>query len=432
MSNHVPVLDTTKKRLGMVHPAQARIWLNKGLAAVFKRFPFTIILKQEVDIDAPEYQLKIDPGSKTTGFAILCQNKVVWAAELTHRGAQFRDALTSRRALRRGRRNRKTRYRKARFLNRRRPEGWLAPSLQHRVDTTLTWVKRLSRVIPITSIAQELVRFDMQKMQNPEVSGVEYQQGELYQFEVREYLLEKWKRECAYCGAKDTPLAVEHIIPRSKGGSNRVSNLTLACVPCNQAKGNLDIRDFLSGKPDLLTRILSKAKQPRSDAAAVNSTRWALFRALKDTGVPVTVGTGGQTKYNRHHQGLPKAHWLDATCVGETPQLVFGTTQPLLIKAVGHGSRQVIHGDKYGFPRRNAKGELVRKSAEVKEVRGFRSGDIVKAVVPSGKKVGIHTGKVSIRTSGSFNISTKNGTVQGINYKYCSLIQRKDGYNYAF
>ncbi|HAO02349.1 MAG TPA: HNH endonuclease, partial [Halomonas sp.] len=105
----------------------------------------------------------------------------------------------------------------------------LAPSLQHRVDTVMAWVNRLSKSAPITGISQELVRFDTQKLESPEISGVEYQQGTLLGYEVREYLLEKWGRKCAYCGTADTPLEIEHVVPRSRGGSNRVSNLTLSC-----------------------------------------------------------------------------------------------------------------------------------------------------------------------------------------------------------
>jgi 5-methylcytosine-specific restriction endonuclease McrA len=105
-------------------------------------------------------------------------------------------------------------------------------------------------------------------------------------------LLEKWNRKCAYCGAENLPLEVEHIHPRSKGGTDRVSNLTMACHSCNQSKSNRDIRDFLSGQPDGLNRILKQAKSPLKDAAAVNSTRWALFNALKQTGLPVATGTG--------------------------------------------------------------------------------------------------------------------------------------------
>ncbi len=132
-----------------------------------------------------------------TGIALVSEENVIWGAELTHRGEQIKSALDSRRAVRRSRRNRKTRYRPARFSNRKRREGWLPPSLQHRVDTTLTWVKRLIRYCPVADIVQELVKFDLQKIENPEISGVEYKQGELQGYEVREYLLEKWNRQCA-------------------------------------------------------------------------------------------------------------------------------------------------------------------------------------------------------------------------------------------
>ena len=160
----------------------------------------------------------------------------------------------NRRSLRRNRRNRKTRYRQPRFLNRvkSKHKGWLAPSLIHRVENISTWVNKLIKFSAVDSVIMELVRFDTQEMTNPDVTGVEYQRGELLGYEVREYLLEKFDRTCAYCQAKNVPLEVEHIQPKSKGGSNRMSNLTLACRPCNQSKGNQDIQDFLSGKPSLL------------------------------------------------------------------------------------------------------------------------------------------------------------------------------------
>ncbi|MEY2832041.1 MAG: hypothetical protein RLZZ574_1299 [Cyanobacteriota bacterium] len=354
MSNFVFVLDTNKQPLEPCSPTIAKKLLKEGKAAVFRQYPFTIILKKAVQIkELKSCQLKLDPGSKTTGIAILQDNKLIWAAELTHRGQQIKDELESRRSLRCGRRARKTRYRKPRFLNRTREKGWLAPSLKHRVLTTMTWVKKLIKFCSIGSIAMELVRFDCHKLQNPEISGTEYQQGTLYQYEVREYLLEKFNRTCVYCGAKDTPLEVEHIKPRSKGGSNRVSNLTIACVPCNQAKSNLDIKEFLADKPSILKRILATVKAPLKDTAAVNSTRWKLFNSLKESGLSVTTGTGGQTKFNRTQQKLNKTHYLDAACVGNTPKLEIVTSQPLLIKCTGHGNRQMCGTNKYGFPIRH-------------------------------------------------------------------------------
>ena len=422
------VLDTNKQPLNPIHPGRARMLLAQGKAAVLRRYPFTLILKEEVlNSQVEPLQIKIDPGAKTTGIALVNETtgEVVWIAELQHRGFQIRDALTSRRQLRRSRRNRKTRYRKPRFLNRTRLKGWLPPSLNSRVANILTWVKRLSALCRITAISQELVRFDTQQMESSEISGVGYQQGTLAGYEIREFLLSKLNRTCAYCGVKDTRLEIEHIQPRSKGGSNRVSNLCLACVPCNQKKGNQDIKDFLKGKPDLLKRILAQAKKPLADTAAVNATRWNLYENLKKTGLPVEVGTGGRTKYNRTIRGLDKTHYWDAACVGaSTPErLITNGVKPLLIAAKGHGTRQQCRTDKFGFP--------VRYCSRTKFHKGFQTGDIVQANVTSGKKVGTYVGRVATRATGSFNISTTDGLVQGISHKYCIHIHKKDGYAYV-
>jgi len=418
-------MDTFKRPLDPIHPGQARLLLSQGKAAVYHHFPFTIILK-EAQPEAPvsTLELKIDPGSKATGFAILNGCDVIFAAELTHRGQAIKASLESRRSIRRNRRSRHTRYRQARFLNRARPQGWLAPSLQHRVETVSTWVEKFRRLAPIASIAQELVRFDLQQLENPEIAGIEYQQGELAGYEVREYLLNKWERKCAYCEAENILLQVEHIQPKSQRGTNRIANLALACEKCNTKKGTQDIKDFLKKKPELLKRILAQANRPLKDAAAVNSTRWALFNALKKTGLPVTTGSGGMTKFNRTRLGLPKTHWLDAACVGETPTLEVLVKQPLLIKATGHGSRQKCRTDRYGFPRRYV--------PESPFVKGFQTGDIVKAVVTTGKKIGSYVGRVAVRSTGRFNISTTLGLIQGISHKYCKIIHKKDGYSYGF
>lgn len=316
------------------------------------------------------------------------------------------------------------RYRKPRFLNRgNKSKGWIAPSLRHRVDTVGAWVNRFQRLAPITGIAQELVRFDLQQMENPEISGIEYQQGTLAGYEVREYLLAKWNRKCAYCGIENVPVQIEHIHPRSQGGSNRISNLTLACQPCNQKKGCQPIAEFLKGKPDLLKRIQAQAKTPLKDAAAVNATRWALFGRLKATGLLVKVGSGGKTKFNRSRLEIPKTHALDAVCVGAVDAVTDWKKPTLTIKATGRGSYQRTRLDAYGFPR----GYLTRQ----KRIKGFQTGDRVRATVPTGKNAGIHSGRVAVRATGRFNIQTTDGVLQGINHRYCTLVQRADGYGYS-
>jgi len=416
MSNAVFVLDHDQRPLKPVHPAVARRMLNAKAAAVFRRYPFTIICQAGISTGAPSpLRLKIDPGSKTTGLAILDGPRLLWAAELQHRGQRIKAALDTRRAVRRTRRQRHTRYRQPRFDNRTRPAGWLAPSLQHRVSTIMTWVGRLARYAHIASLSQELVRFDMQLMQDAEIAGVEYQQGELAGYEVREYLLEKWHRTCAYCGVQSVPLQVEHIISTARGGSHRVSNLTLACAPCNQKKGTQTAAEF--GFP----HIQAQAKHPLKEAAAVNATRWGLSRTLHATGLPVETGTGGRTKYTRTRQGFPKTHWLDAACVGaSTPEaLHLLTAQALLIVSVGRGSRQRCRTNAHGFPRSHL--------SRGKRHFGFQTGDIVHATVPRGKHAGVHVGRVTVRQRASFNLKGKD-----IHVQYLRLLHRADGYDYGF
>jgi len=422
------VLDRRKKPLMPCSEKRARLPLERGRARVARRYPFTIrLIDRTVEESVLQpVRIKIDPGSKTTGFAIVREDPgatvVLALAELAHRSAHIRDRLTARRAFRRRRRAR-LRYRSKRFDNRRRPEGWLAPSLRHRPETVLSWVRRLCRLAPVGGIAMELVRFDTQKMENPEIAGVVYQQGTLAGYEVREYLLEKWGRCCAYCDARNVPMQIEHIHPKARGGSNRINNLTLACAPCNDAKGTLPIEVFLADRPEALQRILAQAKRPLNDAAAINATRWILFNALKATGLPVETGTGGQTKWNRARLDVPKAHATDAACVGEVQALSAWRRPVLSIKATGRGAYQRSRLDRFGFPR----GTLMR----AKRVGGFQTGDMVRAVMRAGKKVGTYIGRVAIRASKSFNIQTSDSVVQGIHAKHCQLLARGDGYGYA-
>jgi 5-methylcytosine-specific restriction endonuclease McrA len=418
----VLVVDHERRPCAPVHPGRARHLLNRGRAAVFRRYPFTLILKAgERAEEGDPLRLKIDPGSQTTGLALVndASGLVVWAAELTHRGQQVKARLDQRRACRRSRRSRHTRYRQPRFLNRRRRAGWLPPSLESRISNTLTWEERLRRWCPVGALSLELVKFDTQKLEHPEISGVEYQQGTLEGYEIREYLLEKFGRKCAYCNATNVPLQVEHIVPKVRHGSNRVSNLTIACKPCNDAKGTLTASEF--GHP----QIQAQAKQPLRDAAAVNVTRWALFQRLVATGLPLETGTGGRTKWNRARRELPKTHWLDAACVGAStpPQLRMNRTVPLPITAMGRHSRQMCRTNAFGFPDKAPKATSV--------VGGFRTGDIVRAVVAASSiKAGVYVGRIAVRATGSCNITTATGTVQGVHVRHCRPLDRSDGYRY--
>lgn len=415
------VLDKHQKPLMPCSEKRARLLMERGRAVVHRMEPFTIRLKDRMlaQSETEPLRLKLDPGSKTTGMAVMSDaGRVIFLGELNHKKG-IKMALESRRSLRRGRRNRKTRYRKPRFLNRTRAKGWLPPSLEARVDQTLNAAAKLRRLLPIAAISTEHVKFDTQLMENAAINGVEYQQGELLGYEIREYLLEKWGRKCAYCGAENVPLEVEHIVPKTRGGSNRLSNLAIACTPCNQEKNNMTAEEF--GYPE----IQAQARKPLRDAAMMNATRWRLFERLRETGLPVECGTGARTKMQRLQHGLPKTHYFDACCVGaSTPEeLVISARYAALWTATGRGKRQMCQTDKYGFPKAHRANRKVQF--------GFLTGDIVSADVPAGKYQGTWRGRATCRASGQFDLRDGQKTIVcRTNHKRCRLIQRGDGWQY--
>ncbi|WP_273634034.1 RNA-guided endonuclease IscB [Streptomyces muensis] len=439
----VGVLDRRGVPLMPCHPARARELLAKGRAVVARHTPFVIRLKDREAENSvvPGVAVRIDPGSKGTGIAVTVDVDVangdsgavsttrrgLVAVELRHRGAQIHKAVLQRAAYRRSRRSRNLRYRAPRFDNRRRPVGWLAPSLQHRVDTTCSTVRRLIRYFPVSELHVERVSFDTHAMSRGKnrLEASEYQQGTLVGYEVRQYLLEKWGRACAYCGTSDVPLQVEHIQPRARGGSDRISNLTLACAPCNAEKGARSVEEFLSQRPAALKRIFAQTKVPLKDAAVMNATRWQIVDQLRSMGLSVRAWSGGRTQYNRVGHGLAKTHTLDALAVGEVKdgtRIIRHPRTVLIATATGRGTYARTRSDRYGFPR------LILP--RTKQCSGYATGDLVRAVIPSGKYAGTWTGRVAVRTTGRFNVRSERGVAQGIHHRYIQLVQRADGYGY--
>ena len=422
------VLNRSKKPLDMISHAKARILLKNRLAVVHKIYPFTIRLKDNSAVlKDRSYTVKIDPGARTTGVAIVDnKDSVVMLAELEHRGHVIKRNMDSRRAVRRHRRNRKTRYRPARFLNRTKPKGWLAPSVKSRADNVVNFIKKYKKLLNIDKVMIEHVSFDVAQMTaGTNLIGTAYQQGPLYDTNLREFVFSKTNGQCSYCGAKAEE--IDHIVPRANGGTNSTHNLTPACRSCNEKKSNLSLKDF--GK--LMNKDYShlEPKKLPKHAAIVQAARNYTIRKIKDI-IPNTISYASwMTKYNRDKLGLPKEHYYDALSVGNVASYKFFTNKILVISAKGRGSRQMCRVDKFGFPRTSPKGS--------KLVEGFQTGDMVKAIVPKGlKKGGEYLGKVAVRSSGKFDIQikikTKTKTIEGIGHKYCHIIQRGGGYLYNY
>ena len=417
------VLDKSKKPLNMISHAKARILLKSRLAVVHKIYPFTIRLKDNSCVGNDRaYTVKIDPGSRTTGIALTDdKNAVVMLAEIEHRGHVIKKSLDSRRAVRNSRRQRKTRYREARFLNRTKPQGWLAPSIRSRADNVINFIRKYKKLLNVTKVEIDRVSFDVAQMSSDNyLVGTDYQKGNLYDKNLREFVFSKTNGRCAYCGAKAEE--IDHIIPRSNGGTNSTYNLVASCRSCNERKSNLTLKAF--GK--LMNKGYSHLEPKKSpkDAAIVQSARNYMVKEITKLVPNITTYDAWLTKYNRNELGLPKEHYYDALSVGNVENYKFLTDKVLQISAKGRGSRQMCRMDRFGFPRTSPKGS--------KSVKGFQTGDIVKAIVPKGLKQGEYLGRVIIHSSGRFDIKMNKEITQGIGYRYCHLIQRGDGYSYNY
>ena len=365
-----PLMPTT--------PRRARRWLKAKRARMLSRDPFTVQLRFETTHYTQAVTVGVDTGSQTVGVAATTGGEVAYQAEI-HLRNDIHTKLIQRRKARQNRRSRKTRYRKVRFANRRRKPGWLAPSLRSKVEATIKAVRFVATILPVEHIKVEVASFDTHKMQNPEIVGLQYQQGELQGYQVREYLLHKWQRQCVYCHESGVPLQVEHLTPKARGGSDRVSNLALACEPCNRRKGNQTAAEF--GYPE----IQAQARVPLRDAAHVSSVKTALVSALREQfGVErIVITYGYETKYQRIQVlDLPKSHINDAVAIacgmGEVVKLRSPVYQ---IRCIGRGNYQLFNG-KRGEHRvwapKKLHGWKLYEVVEAKGVRGYIGGRRVK------------------------------------------------------
>ncbi|MEV8453788.1 RNA-guided endonuclease IscB [Streptomyces sp. NPDC052095] len=425
------------------HPARARYLLARSRAVVARHTPFTIRLKDRIrdgsTVDG--VHLRIDPGSRSTGVALTDTKEEstgngtaapvrrgLVAIELRHRGEQIHRAMGRRAGYRRRRRSANCRYRARRSRNRTRRKGWLPPSVRHRIDTTMTIAQRLTRYAPVTRIHVEQVSFDTLAMgTDPAPTTAPNRDRTQAGTRVRVRLLTAWGRACAYCGASGVPLNIDHVRPRSRGGSSRISNLVPACVGCNQAKGSISVEEFLAHRPARLAAVRAQLGTPLRDAAVMNATGQQLVAALVALGRPLLTWSGVLTKRNRTAMGLPKTHTLDALCVGPLgrgpgPGIVRVPQQVQVITATGRGSYARTTPDRYGFPR------LVRTRR--KRHYGFATGDLVRATVPRGKWAGAWTGRVSVRASGKHSLGTSTGRFT-VSHVHLRLLQRADGYAYG-
>lgn len=290
-------------------PRKARLLLKEGKAKVIQRMPFTIQLLYGSSGYKQPISLGIDAGTKHIGVSATTETRVLFETKVELR-TDIQNLLSTRRAFRRARRNRKTRYRKPRFLNRRRPSGWLAPSVQNKVDTHVKVIKRVAKILPISSVTVEVAQFDIQKIKNPDIVGEAYQQGEQLGFwNVREYVLFRDKHICQLCHgkSKDKILNVHHIESRKTGGDSP-SNLITLCDTCHDKIHR-----------DGLTHLFKRQRDSFRDASQMTVMRWFVYRGIQRVFPAAKLTYGYITKNTRITNGLEKSHMVDARCVSGNP-----------------------------------------------------------------------------------------------------------------
>jgi hypothetical protein len=385
-------------------PRKARLLLKEGKAKVVKREPFIIQLLYATGEAKQDIILGVDAGSKKIGLSATTDKQELFSAELELRN-DIVDLLSTRRQNRRTRRNR-LRYRKPRFLNRvsRKKKGWLAPSIEHKINTHLHIINKLHQILSITKIIVEVASFDIQKIKNPDVSGKEYQQGEQLGFwNIREYVLWRDGHKCqGKKGCKNKILNVHHIESRKIGGDSP-GNLITLCEECHT--------DYHNGK----LKLNLKRNQSFRDAAFMGIMRWAFYNKLKEIFPDVKMTYGYITKNTRIQNNLPKEHRIDALCISGNP-----TVKRLdcwyYIKKVRNQNRQ-LHKNTI------LKGGYRKANKAQKYVFGYQLFDKVKYKNQECFIFGR-------RSSGSFDVRKLDGTKlsAGVTYKKLELIEKAKSY----
>ena len=396
--NGQPLMPT--ERYGKV-----RRMLKSGKAKVVKRCPFVIQLSYTTSTREIQYvSLGVDAGSKHIGISATTESKVLYESEVELR-SDITELLSARREMRSARRNRKTRHRKPRFDNRRRRDGWLAPSVQQKVNTHLTVISKVNEILPVAKIIAEVAAFDIQKIKNPDIQGAEYQQGEqLDSWNIREYVLFRDGHTCQCCKgkSKDKILNVHHIESRQTGG-DAPNNLITLCKTCHNG--------YHSGEIKLPKAI--KRGMKFADATFMGIMRWAFYNEIRSQYPDVSLTYGYITKHTRITNGLPKAHCIDARCISGHP-LAESDSVIYYQKKVRCHNRQ-IHKLTIG------KGAYRKRNQCPYEVKGFRLYDKVRA---QNREWYVH----GRRLKGSFVLKTLDGNMLEIAPSKISRIGSQAGF----
>ena len=382
-------------------PRKARLLLKAGKAKVVHAVPFTLQLLYGSSGYRQDVELGDDAGTGHIGISATTEHEVLFEAEV-HPRSDIQALLATRRQFRRARRSRKTRYRKARFLNRKKPKGWLAPSVQHKVESHLKAIRLVHTILPVSRTTIEVAQFDIQKIKNPSIAGEEYQRGPQADFwNTREYVLWRDQQRCQRCEgrSRDPILNVHHLESRKTGGDSP-DNLVTLCETCH-----IDLHQ------NHLEATLTRRSPSLRDTTQVNMIRWQVYEQAKALYSQVRLTYGYHTKQTRIAAHLEKSHCLDARCISGHPQAYSDGTSYLL-KCVRRNNRQLHKAT-------TRKGGTRPRNTAPRNIKGFRLFDQVR-----------YEGKLCFifgrRSSGYFDLRRLDGTKvhASANYKHLHLVQR--------
>jgi hypothetical protein len=391
------VLNKHGKPLMPCHPAKARILLKQGKAKVVKRTPFTIQLQYGSSGYKQPVVLGVDSGYSKVGLSAISEKRELFSAEVALR-TDIVKLLSERRQYRRFRRYRKTWYRKPRFQNRKKPEGWLAPSIQNKLDTHIKVINQVSRILPVTEVKVEVAAFDIQRIKNPDISGVDYQNGVQKGFSnVREYVLYRDGHICQHCKGKtkDPVLEVHHIVSRQVG-SNSPDNLITLCRTCHQkvSQGKIKLQ-------------VTPSKEFKAETF-MTTVRWKLIERLRELGYKVSHTYGYITKDKRVALGIEKSHINDAFVIAGGDGQTRRSSIQYFIQQVRKCNRKLFKGDRSHI-----------KNIADRFVKGYQRFDKV-------LWNGIECFIFGRRTTGYFDLRKLDGTRlnPSVSYKQISLLER--------
>ena len=400
---------------------KARLLLKESKAVIYKYNPFTIQLTYATGETKQDCHIGIDTGSKYIGVAITSEDKILFKGEIELR-QDVKSNLDKRHMYRRDRRKRKTRYRQPRFLNRKRTDKWLPPSLQNRINHTDHWIDAFSCLVPSPELHIEVGKFDTAKMINPEINGVDYQHGQTYGFfDERYFVFARDNYTCQCCGkSKDKILQTHHIIYRSNGGTNRVNNLITVCTECHTSENHKKGGVFYKWQEQ--RKKVKQYKEP----PFMNTLRKQIFAKYPNA----VITYGSETTPKRKEMGLDKTHYNDAIVISGIYKINENSEEWLLIKQFRKKKRS-LHEATARKGRKIPNRNQVRNSKNTPCYQGFFLNDKVSVLGKSGYITGFTSNGAYIKDNASNYITLPNKTYKQVSISKLRLKHHNNNWQYV-